>query len=70
MPAEIDRLLAEIARSESELADPAIHRRDRTAYAEIAQRLAEAKRDLSAAEERWLDLEAKREASERKESAS
>jgi ATP-binding cassette subfamily F protein uup len=70
LPAEIDRLLAEIARSESELADPAIHRRDRTAYAEIAQRLAEAKRDLSAAEERWLDLEAKREASERKESAS
>jgi len=70
LPAEIDRLMAEIARSESELADPAIHRRDHAAYAEIAQRLAEAKRSLTAAEERWLELEAKRESGERKESAS
>ena len=70
LPAEIDRLMAEIARSESELADPAIHRRDHAAYAEIAQRLAEAKRSLTAAEERWLELEAKRESGERKENAS
>jgi len=70
LPAEIDRLMAEIARSESKLADPAIHRRDHAAYAEIAQRLAEAKRSLTAAEERWLELEAKRESGERKESAS
>ena len=61
--------MAEIARLESELADPAIHHRDRSAYGEIARRLADAKRDLCAAEERWLELEARREAAERKEHA-
>ena len=67
LPAEIERLTAEIARLESELADPAAHRPDRAAYAEIARRLSETRSELTAAEERWLELEAKREAGERKE---
>ncbi len=70
LPAEIERLMGEVARAESELANPSIHRRDRSAYAEIAQRLAETKRALTEAEERWLELEAKREAAQRKEGAS
>jgi ATP-binding cassette subfamily F protein uup len=68
LPGEIDRLVAEIAAAESGLADPA--KRERSAIAEIAKRLARAKHDLTAAEERWLELEAKREAAERKKDAS
>jgi ABC transport system ATP-binding/permease protein len=67
LPTEIERLTAEIARLESELADPATHRRERAAYADIARRLSESRSELAAAEERWLELEAKREAGERKE---
>lgn len=68
LPAEIERLTAEIAKAETELGDPA--RRERQAIAEIARRLAQAKQKLHEAEERWLELEAKREAAARKESAS
>ena len=67
LPTEIERLTAEIARLESELADPAAHRRERAAYADIARRLSESRGELTTAEERWLELEAKREAGERKE---
>ena len=65
LPGEIERLMAEVARAESELADPA--RRERHTIAEIAQRLATAKQNLTAAEERWLELEAKREDAQRKD---
>jgi len=68
LPGEIERLMAEIARAETELADPA--KRERHAIAGIAGRLAEARQKLTAAEERWLELEAKREAAERKKDAS
>jgi ABC transport system ATP-binding/permease protein len=67
LPTEIERLLAEIAKAEAELAAPA--QRDRNAIAGIAERLAAARDRLGAAEERWLELEARREAVERKEGA-
>ena len=67
LPGEIERLMAEIAKAEAELAAPA--QRDRNAIAGIAERLAAAKDRLGAVEERWLELEARREAVERKEGA-
>jgi ATP-binding cassette subfamily F protein uup len=70
LPAEIDRLTAAAATLEAELADPAIYGPDRTRYEEVAARHARAKQALHTAEERWLELEAKREAAERKEPAS
>jgi len=70
LPAEIDRLMAEVSRLEMALADPELHRRDRSVLAEAAQDLAETRHALTQAEERWLELEAKREAVERKEGAS
>jgi ATP-binding cassette subfamily F protein uup len=68
LPGDIERLTGEIARAEAELAGPAQH--DREAITDIAHRLAAAKKKLTAAEERWLELEARREAAERKEGAS
>jgi len=68
LPGEIERLMAEVAKAENELANQA--RRERHTIAEIAQRLAAAKQNLTAAEERWLELEAKREDAQRKEGAS
>ncbi len=62
--------MAEVRRLEAALADPDLHRRDRSVLAEAAQRLAETRHTLTRAEERWLDLEAKREAVERKEGTS
>ena len=61
LPAELDRLVASIAALESVLADPAFYGRDRGGYADKAERLARTREALSAAEERWLELEHKRE---------
>jgi ABC transport system ATP-binding/permease protein len=68
LPGDIEGLMAEIAHAEAGLSAPGKHDRDK--IAETAKRLAAAKQKLTAAEERWLELEAKREAAERKESAS
>ena len=70
LPGQIEQLLSTIAILESELADPATYRGGRFTYDDRANRLAEAKRSLAAAEERWLELEGKRESLGRKESAS
>ncbi len=46
---------------EKALADPGLYGRDRAGYEAKAARLAAAKQALAAAEERWLELEHKRE---------
>ncbi|HEY2112544.1 MAG TPA: ATP-binding cassette domain-containing protein [Dongiaceae bacterium] len=61
LPREIDRLHAELATLEKALADPGLYGRDRAGYEAKAARLAAAKQALAAAEERWLELEHKRE---------
>ena len=72
LPATIEGLHGDIAGLEQALADPALYGRDRAGYEAKAARLATAKRELAAAEERWLELEGKREALEAagRESAS
>jgi ATP-binding cassette subfamily F protein uup len=72
LPATIEGLHGDIAVLEQALADPALYGRDRTGYEAKAARLATAKQELAAAEERWLELEGKREALEAagRESAS
>src|SRR5215472_3530072 len=62
LPAAIEGLHGDIAALEQALADPALYGRDRAGYEAKAARLATAKRELAAAEERWLELEGKREA--------
>ena len=61
LPREIDRLHGELATLEKALADPGLYGRDRAGYETKAARLAAAKQALAAAEERWLELEHKRE---------
>ena len=61
LPARIDGLHAEIAALEGKLADPALYGRDPKAFADVAGRLDALRTDLAAAEERWLELEMKRE---------
>ena len=61
LPREIDRLHGEIAALEKALADPGLYGRDRAGYEAKAARLAAAKQALGVAEERWLELEHKRE---------
>jgi len=59
-----DRLKAlDNARAELEkaLSDPDLFARDATAYETAAQKLAEVKAAIASAEDRWLDLEARRE---------
>ena len=72
LPATIEGLHGDSAGLEQALADPALYGRDRAGYEAKAARLAAAKRELAAAEERWLELEGKREALEAagRESAS
>lgn len=64
LPAAIDKLHSDIGRLETALGDPGLYGRDRPRYEAIAARLAGARQELAAAEERWLELEAKREALE------
>jgi len=61
LPREIDRLHGEIAALEKALDDPGLYGRDRAGYEAKATRLAAAKQALGVAEERWLELEHKRE---------
>jgi ATP-binding cassette subfamily F protein uup len=61
LPAEIDRLHAEIARQHATLSDPELYRRDAGAFRQAGAALEAAERDLALAEERWLELEMRRE---------
>ncbi|MEO5338291.1 MAG: ATP-binding cassette domain-containing protein [Magnetospirillum sp. WYHS-4] len=61
LPARLDALATEIARLETRLADPGLFARDRAAFEAAATRLDAARAELTAAEERWLELETLRE---------
>ena len=61
LPARIDGLIDEITALERKLADPGLYGRDRAAFESTSQRLEAARHELAAAEERWLELEEKRE---------
>ena len=58
---QVEALTGEISRLEDELADPDLFRRDPEAFAARTARLAAARDDLQAAEQRWLDLAARQE---------
>ncbi|MEA4838508.1 MAG: ATP-binding cassette domain-containing protein [Rhodospirillaceae bacterium] len=61
LPGRIDLLSAEIAALEKELADPGLYNRDAVRFAKAGARLDEARALLSAAEDRWLELESMKE---------
>jgi ATP-binding cassette subfamily F protein uup len=65
LPKTIARLQAEIARQQRLLDDPDLYRRDRRAFDAASQAIAVAQQELTAAEDRWLELEVLREEIER-----
>jgi ATP-binding cassette subfamily F protein uup len=56
LPAEIDRLAAEIGKLEGLLADPNLYAREPVKFAKATEMLTERQRALAAAEEEWLGL--------------
>mgnify|MGYP001178574149 FL=1 len=62
LPKTIEKLEAEIAKLAETMADPGLYARDPAAAQAAAERTAAARAELDAAEERWLELEEKREA--------
>jgi len=64
LPLRMDELHAEILKLEASMADPALFARDPKAFNGFALRLGAAREELSRSEERWLELELKREALE------
>lgn len=65
LPEEIEKLTAEAARLESRLADPTFYGTDPGGFDRTTQTLKELQDRLAAREERWLELEEKRERLER-----
>jgi ATP-binding cassette subfamily F protein uup len=61
LPGRIEALAGEVRAIEATLADPALFAADRAAYDTSAERLEQARVELAAAEERWLELESLRE---------
>ena len=64
LPDRITRTEAEIAEFEARLADPGLYARDPSGFARTAAELERRRGDLVALEERWLELEAQRDAAE------
>ena len=56
LPARIDSLLAQIARDEDALHDPALYARDPAKFAALTTAVEVARAEKNAAEERWLEL--------------
>ncbi len=56
LPGQIEELLAQIARDEAALADPALYTRDPTKFAALTKAIESARAEKDAAEERWLEL--------------
>jgi ABC transport system ATP-binding/permease protein len=61
LPQQLEKLSAEIAELEHRLADSSFYTRDPKAFTAATQRLEQAALERHAAEERWLQLEEKRE---------
>jgi ATP-binding cassette subfamily F protein uup len=61
LPQQIATLQGRIGELQRRLDDPSLYARDRAAFADVSNSLAAAQRDLSSAEERWLQLEILRE---------
>ena len=61
LTAEIDKLGAERDELEASLADPSLYERDRGAFDDATRRIGDVRMALAAAEERWLELEMRRE---------
>ena len=61
LPERIAKLEAYIEKANAFLADPEVYQKDPAKFEKAVDRLAEAKAALTVAEERWLELEAKRE---------
>ena len=61
LPGIMDKLHKDIARLETTLADASLFRRDPKGFDKAITSLAKARDDMAKAEERWLDLEMKRE---------
>jgi ATP-binding cassette subfamily F protein uup len=64
LPGEIEKLSAEIAKLNDILADPQLYARDAARFAKATELLAQRQAALAAAEERWLELEMRREEAE------
>ena len=56
LPARIEELLAQIARDEAVLSDPALYTRDPAKFAALTKAIEAARAEKDAAEERWLEL--------------
>lgn len=61
LPALQEKLSGEIAALEAEMADPGLYSRNPDRFTAASDRLMAARTELAAAEERWLELEMKRE---------
>ncbi len=56
LPGQIEELLAQIARDEAALADPALYTRDPAKFAALTKEIESARAEKDAAEGRWLEL--------------
>ena len=56
LPTRIEELLAQIARDEAALSDPALYTRDPAKFAALTKAIDAARAEKDAAEERWLEL--------------
>jgi len=61
LPKTIAKLQADIAKLQRTLDDPDLYRKDRQKFDQTSSAIANAQQDLSAAEDRWLELEVLRE---------
>ena len=56
LPKRIDEILAQIARDEAELHDPALYAKNHARFAALTKAIEAARAEKAAAEERWLEL--------------
>ena len=61
LPKTIAKLQAEIAKQQRILDDPDLYAKDRKKFDAVSAAIAKAQHELSAAEDRWLELEVLRE---------
>src|SRR5204863_8539612 len=61
LPGQIAALQADVRRLQDRLGDPGLYARDRQAFTQASEALSATQSQLAAAEERWLELEMRRE---------